>query len=169
VPAENPQARDAPNRRWTDRFSGEGHLAFEVLIERLKQTEQAVIHEAEMRDAAFESHAREHKLLHESMQDYRRALDERLANLSHLLEEVMEQRALLVPRERFEARDTALDKAVSELRDHVGACVTREWMDVRTTSTDGRFRALERTVWMGIGGVAVISGLIEIILHIAHA
>jgi hypothetical protein len=167
--ADNPQPDDAPRRRWTDRLCDEGHLAFEVVIERVKQAEQAVAYEAKLREAAFESHKREHTLLHEAMQDYRRALDERLSNLNHLREEVMQDRALYTPREQFEARDTALDKAVSQLRELTGQCVTRDWMDIRSASTDARFRSIERTIWMGIGGVAVISGLVEIILHIVHA
>jgi hypothetical protein len=129
-----------PGRRWTDRFSAEGHLAFEVLLERLKLVEQAVAHEADLRELSFSAHDRLHQVFQRAFEEYQASIADKLHDLNRLRAEVLEDRGLFI---------------------------TREQSDARSEHTEARFRSIEKVIWMGTGGMGVAFTLLQLLLHFA--
>lgn len=83
--------------------------------------------------------ANETALRDRALDEYKQTLSLRMEQLNHLREEVLRDRATFV---------------------------TREWADVQIANIEGRFRSTDRTIYMGLGGIAVIGALVEILLRV---
>src|SRR5215831_5817552 len=98
-----------PRRRWTDKLLAE-YAPAEVLAERVRRVEQSVMHEAELRGAAFASHSNEHRLVDQALNEYKMALADRVEQLNHLREEVMRERATYSTRDWSESQVRSINQ-----------------------------------------------------------
>lgn len=72
-----------------------------------------------------------------------------------------DQEQLKVAREALDKRIESMNEIRGQLRDQTAQFVTRQEHKATTSEIDQRLRGVEKLVWMGVGGIAII----QIVLH----